>query len=97
MSTSSKPLRWPSRLKTAQLFLLATTVALLESVASGQALLNSARVSQEPGLVGAQSADLTLMFVSPEVIPAGSTISVTVPPQASFEVSDSVPCQLQGV
>ena len=52
---------------------------MLRAIALGQSVLNSARVIQEPNTVGAQSAYLTLVFVSPVYIPDLSSIRVTVP------------------
>ena len=92
---SQTTFKWRNRLKVFLLYCSITVI--LSKPALGQIVLNSERVEQRPNTVGAQSADLTIQFVTPVDIPYGSKILITVPNQARLEQAATIPCQIRGI
>ena len=67
------------KLRPKSLLLLALTASFVAVLSEAQAVITQSRVIQEPNVVGAQSATLSIQFVSPVNAPGSSTITLTVP------------------
>ena len=59
-------------------------------------LLESTQVSCEPSTVGAQSADLSIIFMTPVKVWAGGLLKVEIPEQAKVAEGDDISCKLRG-
>ena len=78
------------------LTMLLVALSLLVTCAQGQSLVEG-RVYSNPNTVGAQSAELSLIFYVPEDVSGGSTILITVPEGTRVEEGALAPCSLGGV
>ena len=59
-------------------------------------ILESAQVACDPAVVGAQSAELSLRFMSPVKVWAGGSLRVQIPESARVLEGQSISCKLRG-